>query len=253
MFYITISNGLLSNGHRKRMGAAVWEFMWCIDKVTRIDEDGTGWVLGGKPIKLSDLAEQMGVSEDTISRNLITLEEEGYIFKTNAPYGIIIKVKQAKKRFGRNVEPTSTKVSNLSRKNVEPNKTVSVDRTEDTSAKAESESSLSEEDTDFEPDEDFVPTKGFGKRNRPPSVEKELKAIFKMFADQNPAWIMWVRVPAQREAAKSLFERYGVEKTRGFYIAARRMKDEPFAPQVHSPYDLLMKLSKLKEHEERRD
>jgi hypothetical protein len=50
MFYITVSNGLLKDDHRKRIGSAVWEFMWLIDKITRIDEDGKGWVLGGKPI-----------------------------------------------------------------------------------------------------------------------------------------------------------------------------------------------------------
>ena len=47
MFYISVSNGLLQGSHQARMGAAVWQFMWLIDKVTRIDADGWGWVLGG--------------------------------------------------------------------------------------------------------------------------------------------------------------------------------------------------------------
>lgn len=100
-FFITISNGLLKDNHRKRMGTAVWEFMWCIDKVTRIDEDGVGWVLGGKAINLSDLAEVMDVGEDTVSVNLSKLENEGYISKTRTPNGLVIKVANAKKRFGK--------------------------------------------------------------------------------------------------------------------------------------------------------
>lgn len=117
-FYISISNGLLENDHQKRMGPAVWQFMWLIDKVTKIDEDGTGWVLGGKPIHLQDLANS--VTEDTVSRNLQRLELEGYIVINHAPYGLIIKVLKTKKRFGKNVEPTSAKMPGGVGKNVEP-------------------------------------------------------------------------------------------------------------------------------------
>ncbi len=99
MFYIQISNGLLQSGHRKRMGEAVWEFMWCIDHVTKIDDDGFGWVLGGKPINLKDMTDAMGVHYTTVSRNIQKLVREGYIVVSYAPYGIIIKVCKAKKRF----------------------------------------------------------------------------------------------------------------------------------------------------------
>lgn len=99
MFYIQISNGLLQSGHRKRMGEAVWEFMWCIDHVTKIDDDGFGWVLGGKPIQLKDMTKDMEVHYTTVSRNIQKLVREGYIMVSYAPYGMIIKVSKAKKRF----------------------------------------------------------------------------------------------------------------------------------------------------------
>ena len=117
-FYISISNGLLENDHQKRMGSAVWQFMWLIDKVTRVDEDGTGWVLGGRPVQLKDLANC--VTEDTISRNLQRLEEEKYISITHAPYGLVVKVLKTKKRFGKNVERGSAKMPVRFGKNVEP-------------------------------------------------------------------------------------------------------------------------------------
>lgn len=111
MFYINISNGLLEDDHQERMGAAVWQFMWLIDKVTKIDEEGTGWVLGGKPLQLKDLAGS--VTEDTISRNLKRLAKEGYIMVKRTPYGLIISVIKAKKRFGNNVESRTDKNAEL--------------------------------------------------------------------------------------------------------------------------------------------
>lgn len=117
MFYISISNGLLEGKHRDKMGTAVWEYMWCIDKVTKIDEDGTGWVLGGKPMKLSEIS---AMSENTTSRNLNKLEENGYINLKHTSYGVIITVNKAKKRFTKIVEPTSPKMVNLNPKNGEP-------------------------------------------------------------------------------------------------------------------------------------
>ncbi|MCX6785953.1 MAG: hypothetical protein NTZ18_03840 [Candidatus Komeilibacteria bacterium] len=98
-YYIEISNGLLQNGHRKKMGEAVWEFMWCLDHITMIDDDGTGWVLGGKPVNLKDLSVDMDVHFTTISRNINKLTEQGYLTLIHTPYGIKIGVKKAKKKF----------------------------------------------------------------------------------------------------------------------------------------------------------
>lgn len=100
MFFITISNGLLTAEHRKRIGPAVWEFMWLIDKVTRVDVDGKGWVLGGKPIKLEEIS--LGQHANTTSENLQRLRENGYIETIRTPYGMTIKVIKAKKRFTKN-------------------------------------------------------------------------------------------------------------------------------------------------------
>jgi len=99
MFYIQVSNGLLRGAHRKTMGEAVWEFMWCIDKITRIDENGAGWVLGGKPINLKNITDDMGVHATTASRNLNKLQKTGYLGLVHTPYGIKISVNKAKKIF----------------------------------------------------------------------------------------------------------------------------------------------------------
>ena len=98
-FYIEIANNLLEPKHRKKMGTAIWEFMWCLDKITRIDEDGKGWVLGGKPINLKDIKKELGGNETWISERLNKLKKEGYLELLKTPYGLVIKVWKAKKSF----------------------------------------------------------------------------------------------------------------------------------------------------------
>lgn len=97
MFFISISNGLLTAEHREKIGPAIWEYMWLIDKITKVDDDGKGHVLGGKPIKLDDIG--MGQHHNTVSRNMSRLEEQKYIETTRTPYGMTIRVLKAKKRF----------------------------------------------------------------------------------------------------------------------------------------------------------
>src|SRR3990167_7234316 len=104
-FYIQVSNGLLKDNHRKRLGMAVWEFMWCIDHITQIDENGIGWVLGKRPVKLREIKAGQGVTEKAISQNIKKLKREDYIVVIYAPYGLIIGVKKAKKRFNQKVIP----------------------------------------------------------------------------------------------------------------------------------------------------
>ena len=103
-FYIEITNNLLEKKHRKKMGSAVWEFMWCLDKITKIDEDGMGWILGGKPINLKDLRKELGITEPKISKNLNKLKNEGYLNLRRTPYGLVISVNKAKKRFAQKPE-----------------------------------------------------------------------------------------------------------------------------------------------------
>ena len=105
-FYITINNGLLEGDHRKRMGSAVWEFMWLLDKITSVNEDGIGLVLGGRPIKLREFA--TGIAEPNISLNLTRLEKENYITIKHAPYGLIITINKAKKIFNQKSGLTKT-------------------------------------------------------------------------------------------------------------------------------------------------
>ena len=99
-FYFPVYSGLLTAQHREKIGPAIWEFLWLISKVTKeIEEEGETWgiVLGGKPVKLVEIAAELGESERNAKRNLARLKEEGYIDAIRAPYGEIYKVRKSKK------------------------------------------------------------------------------------------------------------------------------------------------------------
>ncbi|MNJ48870.1 hypothetical protein D3C77_440770 [compost metagenome] len=93
-------SGLLEHRHYKKIGSALWLFLWCISSTTKeVEKDGTVWgiVLGNKPIKISELEEEFGVSNRTIRSWIKTLEDYDYIRVTRAPYGLIFTVRNSKK------------------------------------------------------------------------------------------------------------------------------------------------------------
>lgn len=95
-------SGLLTPEHYKKVGNAIWLFLWCISSTTsEKKKDGVVWgiVKGNKPHKLTELAEVFGVNEKTVRRWLTDLEKEEYIRLTRAPYGMIITVKNSKRGY----------------------------------------------------------------------------------------------------------------------------------------------------------
>jgi DNA-binding transcriptional regulator YhcF (GntR family) len=136
-------SGLLEPQHYKRIGSAIWLFLWCISSTTKeVEKEGITWgiVLGNKPLKLPELAAVFDVNEKTIRRWVESLEEHEYIRIIRAPYGIILSVKNSKKfkeRLDKNVQsdrgetkvsnPERTDMSTLSDKNVQSNKDITED------------------------------------------------------------------------------------------------------------------------------
>lgn len=99
-FPFPMFSGLLEPEHYQKIGNALWLFVWCVSSTTKeVEEGGTTWgaVLGGKPIAISEIAEQFGNEEKTIRRWMKILETGGYIRTKRVPYGQIITVKNSKK------------------------------------------------------------------------------------------------------------------------------------------------------------
>lgn len=72
-FYV--SEGLLAPEHYKRIGPAIWEFLWLIDHETK---DG-GKVLNGAPITIERIRGELGGCERIVRYHLQQLETFGYI------------------------------------------------------------------------------------------------------------------------------------------------------------------------------
>ena len=89
-------NGLLE--HRKRIGPSVWEFLWCLDRITQ-DRGEVGIVNGGAPVKAERIARNLKVSTRTVKQNLRRLTTEGYLKLRRTPYGNVIQVMNSSK-FG---------------------------------------------------------------------------------------------------------------------------------------------------------
>lgn len=112
-----IYSGLLEPEHYKRIGSAIWLFLWCVSSTTaEREEEGTVWgiVLGNKPMKLSEISERFGVNDKTVSRWLDTLENHQYIRVTRAPRGLILWVRNSKKRPDKNVRSPGSEQTKMS-------------------------------------------------------------------------------------------------------------------------------------------
>jgi hypothetical protein len=228
MYYITVSNGLLSSDHKKRMGSAVWEFMWCIDKITRIDTKGYGLVLGGKPITLNEI----GIGHDnTTSRNLSKLEGEGYIIITRTPHGLVIKVAKAKKRFNKNSE--SPKVVNHQKLESPTNNGESPTRN------GESIIDITVDSTD-------------DKTIAEASSAKLVTELIKLFEEVNPACKTMYGNTTQRKACELLIKEYGFDEVSRVIAFLPKSNKMPFVPTVTSPNQLWSKYQALKDGLERK-
>jgi hypothetical protein len=93
---IPLWNGVFEHYHR--IGDALWEFLWCVDAITK-EKDGIGLVLGGTPVKLKRIVADLKADKETVRRHLKNLADENYIRVRRTPYGQIIEVLNSKK-FG---------------------------------------------------------------------------------------------------------------------------------------------------------
>lgn len=132
-FGIYVKNDLLDPTHWQAMGVSIWLYLWLLDKMTSVSEEGIGLVLGGKPIKHEDVAAELGLPRATYKRYVATLVEAGYISTLRTPHGLVIRVHKASKIFKNQVlksEPSLTES--------EPsNKTIQKDSTVDSTSEAQ--------------------------------------------------------------------------------------------------------------------
>ena len=95
---VPVSNGIVDPKHYRSMRESIWMFYYLLDKQTRgVDSDGNGKVLGGKPIRDSDIAAAFGVSIRTVRRMRDRLFQFGYVTARRTPYGYVYAITKPKK------------------------------------------------------------------------------------------------------------------------------------------------------------
>lgn len=98
-FGIYVKNDLLEPKHVKQMKESVWLYMWFLDKMTSVNENGEGKILGGKPITYEDVDPDLGIHRNTFTKYLSRLREYGYIKTLRTPRGHVVVVNKAAKAF----------------------------------------------------------------------------------------------------------------------------------------------------------
>lgn len=112
-FPLTIWSGLFKKKHWKKMGNAIWLFGMLIDKVTK-EEDGKGYVLGGKPVTYHTFKDEMPITKRQYLRYLDILRNGSYIHTHNTHHGLVIIIhnsKKYKRRSDKNVTGPATETS----------------------------------------------------------------------------------------------------------------------------------------------
>ena len=93
---IPVWNGIFD--HCDRLGfSPLALFIWLVDRIT-IEDNGTGKVLGGKPVKVADVLSTIrDATARSVRRHMDTLEEYDYITRRRTPYGHSIEVRNSRK------------------------------------------------------------------------------------------------------------------------------------------------------------
>jgi predicted transcriptional regulator len=132
-YNIPITNTILEDKHFQAMGSALWLFIWCIDKMTKIDSEGNGKVLGGKPITYEEIKQVFNISRATYKRWMKALKDAGYISTIRTPNGVQIIVHKAKKGYiksdGSKMNTDGSKMSHRWVKNEPSNIRLDIDYT----------------------------------------------------------------------------------------------------------------------------
>lgn len=225
-FGIEIKNNLLDPKHVEKMGMAVWLYMFLIDKMTSVAEDGRGLVLGGRPLKYSEVKKELGISQNTYTRWVDKLLSYPYIEITRTPYGLVFRVLKAHKRWKKRItingespktERDSPEMVNVIRSTInrESNKTRIL--------------------TDIK-DNTIIAPDGAG---------KEINDFIGFFEKVNPSFKRLYSNKTERKALERMIKEHGRKKIEYVIKKLEITNKVPYAPNITTPYQLEKKLGNL--------
>lgn len=220
-FGIEIKNNLLEHKHHEAMGDAVWLYMWLLDKMTSISEEGVGKILGGKPIKYEEVKEELSMSERTYNRWIAALKKHEYVNVRRTPYGLVLSVNKAHKRFGN--RSAKNGVSEKAKEGGDPPETQEEIRQNGGSNKTE-QYKTEQKDSGQSP---LVPE------------------LIDGFKEVNPSYGKWFGNKTQRAAADRLISIHGLEQCLKVIKILPQSNRLPYLPTITTPVQLEDKWAQL--------
>lgn len=212
-FGIEIKNNLLEPKHIENMGVAVWLYMFLIDKITGITDQEVGIVLGGRPVKYEEIKAELGISKNTYTRWIHSLETYPYIETTLAPYGTIFRVFKAHKRFTKNVKRFT---KNASPGSPETGNVIKTDTIIDNTRTIYSDASVA-----------------------------TTNQIIDLFKTVNPNHEKIFSNTTQRTALERMIKKHGAEKISQVIKSLQKSNSMEYAPTITTPVQLEDKLGAL--------
>lgn len=269
-FGIYVKNDLLEPKHFKAIGQALWLYLWILDKMTSVSEDGIGKVLHGVPIKFEAVEKDLPMGRRSYTRYIRCLEGCKYITALRTPYGHVFTITKAKKIFqkkeisqkcasepercakvaeemrqsGRNKEDNTENNTILGETKVSAKKVLPLlNKKNNTVAWNKTADDFEEGSIDLDGDGMISAPKKPNTKKYPnaPAVRK----IFQEVTGLNPS--NWKINSTQLKACENLYTERTILKVRSALEFYQENKEKEYCPQISSPYDLDAKWTKLGE------
>lgn len=228
-FGIYVKNDLLDPKHASQIGEAIWLYLWLLDKITSITEEGIGNTLNGKPIIDEDFVKEVGFSGKTYHRWLKKLKDSGYVNTKRSKNGNIITINKAVKIFKNKTSQEGTNMSPLNQKEEFKKGHLGPQEGSNVSKRNVSDSIITKQTKQIDKSSD--------------ETSQGIVKIFSIFEQINPGINYGNKT--QRESALWLIKRFGLEKALGFARAAIAAHGKRYSPTITNPYALKNKLGDL--------
>ncbi len=243
-FGIYVKNDLLEPKHIKNMGEAIWLYLWLLDKMTSVNENGVGRILGGTPITHDLVAIELGIPERTYTRWVAKLRKTGYITTIRTPYGLSFMLTKASKKF----KKTSAKsgASRSAKSGASELREIRQIVHRDTPKVVERSAKLA----------DVIKTKQDKTKTKQiitnvigadaPAVygKPELNSLFEYWQSVTGVQIQ-AKLPANRRACNNLLRKWKSEGVKKLIDGVAMAQADKYAPRISDFCDLQSKLNQL--------
>ena len=235
-FNIGARNGLLEQKHIEALGAAVWLYLWFIDKQPK----DTDRVLGGQPITYEHVVQALGVTRRTYTRWLSLLQQGGYIATLRTPRGLVVTINKPKKWIDAPKMANQNDKPKMAHRSKSDAPNLSSDAPKSVSRYAESGASNIKETKTINNKQSITNVIG----DSPRYGKTEINDMFDFWEEQVGIQIS-SRTKMNRNACNNLIKKHGEEKVKMFIKGVALSHTDKFAPRISDFISLQSKLTEL--------